>query len=93
MFTNGSYQLTRYFPIEIEWLVPRILIYTNVYGLNFCSKKCDWVDHIQKLELTIDEIIESRLKCDIDESFFGKTKMEYLGFWVKINVVRSPNKN
>ena len=41
-----------------------------------------WVDHVQKLELTLNKLNEKLLKCNIEKSFFGKTEMEYLGFWV-----------
>ena len=32
------------------------------------------------------------MKCDIKKSFFGKTEMEYLGFWVTRNGVKTVNK-
>ena len=44
--------------------------------------KRDWTDHAQKLKLRITKLNEKGLKCDIDESFFGPTEMEYLVFWV-----------
>ena len=28
------------------------------------------------------------LKCNIEKSFFGKTEMEYLGFWVTSDGVK-----
>ena len=42
----------------------------------------DWYDHLEKLELTPQNIKDNGLKCNIKNSFFGKTDMEYLGFWV-----------
>ena len=44
--------------------------------------KQEWTHHVQKLELTLNKIKEKRLKCNTEKSFFRKTEMEYLGFWV-----------
>ena len=44
--------------------------------------KGDWIDHVQKLELTLNKLKEKGLKCNIENSFLGQTKMEYLDFWV-----------
>ena len=54
--------------------------------------KVDWTDHIQKLELTLNKMKEKVLKCNIEISFFGKTKMEYLGFWVTRDGVKPINR-
>ena len=35
---------------------------------------------------------KSGIKCGIERSFFGKTKMEYLGFWVSQNGVKPIDK-
>ena len=40
----------------------------------------DWTDHLQKLELTLNKSKGKLVKYNIEESFFGKTKMEYLYF-------------
>ena len=40
------------------------------------------MDHVQKLELTLNKLKGKGLKCNIEKSFFGQTEMEYLGFWV-----------
>ena len=45
----------------------------------------DWTDHEHELELTINKLKEKGLKYNIEKSFFGKTEMEYLGFWVTRN--------
>ena len=45
-------------------------------------KDLDWTDHLQKLELTLNKLKESRLKCNIENYFFGQTQMEYLYLWV-----------
>ena len=52
-----------------------------IYDLLILTKG-DWADHIQKLELTLNELKEKVLKYNIEKSFFGKTEMEYLGLWV-----------
>ena len=44
--------------------------------------KGDWTDHVHNLELTLNKPKEKVLKCNIEKSFFWKSKMEYLGFWV-----------
>ena len=35
---------------------------------------------------------DNRLKCNIEKQFFGKTQMEYLGFWVTQKGIRPVNK-
>ena len=52
----------------------------------------DWTDHIHKLELTLNKLNEKGLKCNIEESFFRKTKLEYLGFWVTRNGIKPINR-
>ena len=37
---------------------------------------------VHKLELRLTKLKESGLKFNTKKSFFGKTKMEYLCFWV-----------
>ena len=44
--------------------------------------KGGWTYHVQKLELTLNKLKVKGLKCNIEKSFFGKTEMEYLGFWL-----------
>ena len=41
VFTNGSYQLTRYFTTGNEKIAPMLLIYECVYRLTFDSGKSD----------------------------------------------------
>ena len=41
-----------------------------------------WKDHVHNLELTLNKLKEKVLKCNIENSFSGQTKIEYLGFWV-----------
>ena len=54
--------------------------------------KGDWSDHLEKLELTLQNIEDNSLKCNIENLFFGKTDTEYLGFWVNHNGIRPVNK-
>ena len=51
-----------------------------------------WSYHVQKLELTLNKLKESGIKCDIENSFFRKTEMEYLGFWVTCDGKKFINK-
>ena len=52
-----------------------------------------WTDHIQKLELTSNIMKGKGLKYNIENSFFGKTKIEYLGFWVTRDGIKSKIKS
>ena len=56
-----------------------ILILTKVY----------WTDHVHNLELTLNKLKGKGLKCNIEKYFFGPTEMEYLGFWVTRNRVKT----
>ena len=44
--------------------------------------KVDCSDHLKTLEVTAQKLQYNGLKCNIEKSFFGQTKMEYLGFWL-----------
>ena len=37
--------------------------------------KGDWTDNLQKLGSTINKLKEKGLKCNIENSFFGQTKI------------------
>ena len=52
----------------------------------------DWTDHIQNMELTLNKLKEKGLKCNIEKSLFGKTKMGYLGLWVTHDAVKLINR-
>ena len=52
-----------------------------IYRQPFYLKKGDLADHMQKLETTLDKLKEIGSKCNIEKSFFGKPKIEYLCFW------------
>ena len=62
--------------------IDELLIWTKGY----------WVDHVQKLELTLNKLKGKVLKCNIEKSFFGQTEMEYLGFWVARDGAKPTNK-
>ena len=53
------------------------IVYLGTHGYNFLR-----TNHIKKLELALNKLKESGLKCNIEKYFFGQTKMEYLRFWV-----------
>ena len=50
------------------------------------------IDHVNKLYLTLNTFIGKGIKCNIEKSFFGKTKMQYLLFWVTYNGVKPKKK-
>ena len=80
--TNESCELTKTFQQKMNDLfcgfkfihayIDDLLILTKVY----------WTDNIQKLELTLNKLKGKGHKCNIEKSFFRKTEMEYLGFWL-----------
>ena len=65
-------------------------IHAHIDDLLILTKR-DWTDHVQKLKLTLNKLKGKRLKCNIERSFFGKTEMEYLGFWVTRDGVKPIN--
>ena len=54
--------------------------------------KIDWKDHVNKLELTLNKVKGGIIKCNTENYLFGKTEMEYLGFWVTNDGVRPLDK-
>ena len=54
--------------------------------------KLDWSNHLEKLELNLQKLKDNGPKCNIEKSFFGRTEMEYLGFWVTQTGIRPINK-
>ena len=48
----------------------------------------DWTYHVQKLELTLNKLKGKWPKCNIEKSFFGQTKMEYLRLWVTCDGIK-----
>ena len=62
-----------------------------IYDLLILTKG-ERIYHIQKLELTLNKLKGKELKYNIEKSFFGKTEMEYLGFWVTRDGVKPINR-
>ena len=58
----------------------------------FILTKLDWIYHVHKLELILNKLKESGLKCNIEKYFFGQTKIEYLGLWVACDGVKPTDK-
>ena len=42
-------------------------------------------DHLQKLEIVLQRLIQAGLKIHADKSFFGKTELDYLGYHITRN--------
>ena len=53
------------------------------------KREC-WINYVQILEITLNKLKESGLKCSIEKSLFIQTKMEYLGFWVTRDGIKTP---
>ena len=53
-----------------------------IYELLVLTKRY-WIDHVQKLELTLNKLKVKLFKCSIEDSFFGKTKMGF--YWFLVN--------
>ena len=66
-------------------------IHAYTYDLLVLTKE-GWIDHVQKSELNLNKLKEKLLKCNIERSFFRKTEMGYLGFWVTCDGVKPNNK-
>ena len=41
-----------------------------------------WTDHLDILEEVLARLEKARLKVNVKKSFFGKPKLEYLGYWI-----------
>ena len=54
-------------------------IRSYIYGLLLLTKEY-FTYHVYKLDLELNQIKYIGIKCNNEEYFFGKTKMEYLGF-------------
>ena len=52
----------------------------------------DWSYHLNKFEPVLQNLKDNRIKCNIKKSFFGKTQMGYLGFWVMQTAICLVNK-
>ena len=47
-----------------------------------CLTKGDFDDHLDKLEHVFRRLREAGLKVNAKESFFARTELEYLGYWI-----------
>jgi hypothetical protein len=47
-----------------------------------CLTKGSWSDHLEKLEQVFKRLEDAGLKVNAKKSFFGKHKLEYLGYWI-----------
>ena len=54
--------------------------------------KGDLYDHLNKFEHVMKILRMNGLKCNIEKLFFGHTKMNYLGLWVKRTGIWPVNK-
>ena len=62
-----------------------------IYDLLILTKGY-WTDHVQNIKLALNKLKGKGLKYNIENSFFGKTEMEYLGFWVTRNGIKPINR-
>ena len=44
--------------------------------------KGNWFDHLNKLDVVLHCLKQAGLKVNAKKSFFGKTELEYLGYWI-----------
>ena len=44
--------------------------------------KGSWEDHLQKLDTVFARLKEAGLKVNAKKSFFGRSELEYLGYWI-----------
>ena len=42
----------------------------------------NWDTHIQQLDVVFNRLQEAGLKVNANKSFFGRSELEYLGFWI-----------
>ena len=47
-----------------------------------------WDDHLRKLDKVLHRIAKAGLKVNADKSSFGKTEIEYLGFWITCHGIK-----
>ena len=66
-------------------------IHVYIYELSILTKGY-WTYYVQILELTLNQLKESQIEFNIKQSFYGKTEIEYLGFWVTCDGVKPINK-
>ena len=47
-----------------------------------CLTKGDWNDHLSKLDTIFQRLSNAGLKVNARKSFFGRSELEYLGYWI-----------
>ena len=58
-----------------------------------CLTKGDFDDHLEKLERILYHLREAGLKVNGNKSFFARTELEYLGYWITRDGMKPlPNK-
>jgi Reverse transcriptase (RNA-dependent DNA polymerase) len=45
-------------------------------------------DHLEKLDLVLQQLENARLKVNGNKSFFARTELEYLGYWITRNGIK-----
>ena len=50
-----------------------------------CITKSDYSDHLTKLEEVFHQLVAANLKINTEKSFFARSELEYLGFWITQN--------
>ncbi len=59
------------------------LEYVQAYIDDFlCLTSSTWEDHLEKLSIIFDHLTEAGLKVNAKKSFFGKSELKYLGYWI-----------
>ena len=71
----GIFNSPENFQHKMNDLVHEFEFIRSYIGHILVSTKGVWTDHEQKLELTLNKPIKKGLKCNIEKSFFRKTKM------------------
>ena len=54
-----------------------------------CLTKGDYADHLSKVERVFQRLESANLKIQTEKSFFAKSELEYLGFWISRSGIHS----
>ncbi len=60
---------------------------TYIDDLLVLTKKT-WQDHLKKLDAVLERIQNAGLKINARKSFFGRSELEYLGYWISREVIQ-----
>jgi len=47
-----------------------------------CLTKGSFSDHLKKVELVLQRLQKAGLKVNVTKSFFARSQLEYLGYWI-----------